>query len=158
VLTVAAVLKIGGATLDETLSARRLARELARVEAGNLPTAVFQVPRETEYSLAFYRDQEIESYDRSAIPPRDHLLITREGFKPETTQLLASRRVSFLGNFRAKLLEYYWVSAPGMVHEHERNWHLAASGYSQDATPSFPDPLDQRLTAKCYLPSGALRI
>jgi len=118
VLTVAAVLKIGGATLDETLSARRLARELARVEAGNLPTAVFQVPRETEYSLAFYRDQVIESYDRGEIPPRDHLLITKEGFKPETTQLLASRRVSFLGNFRAQHLEYYWVSAPGTLHEH----------------------------------------
>jgi 4-amino-4-deoxy-L-arabinose transferase-like glycosyltransferase len=113
VLTVAAVLKIGGATLDETLSARWLAGEIARVEAGYLPTAVFQVPRETEYGLAFYRDQAIASYDRGEIPPRDHILVTREGFKPETIPLLAGRRVSFLGNLRAQHLEYYWVSAPG---------------------------------------------
>ena len=121
ILTVAAVLKIGGNTLDETLSAGPLAREIARVEAGNLPTAIFQVPREIEYGLTFYRNQAIDSYDRGQIPPRDHLLVTSEGFKPETSKLLEGRRVSFLGNFRPQHLEYYWVSAPGMQeiqHEH----------------------------------------
>jgi 4-amino-4-deoxy-L-arabinose transferase-like glycosyltransferase len=112
VLTLAAVLKIGGTTLDEALSARPLAHEIARVEAGNLPTAVFQVSRETEYGLAFYRNQVIDTYERGEIPPRDHLLVTREGFKPDTLKLLEGRRVSFLGNFRAQHLEYYWVSAP----------------------------------------------
>ena len=121
VLAVAAVLKIGGTILDETLSARPLAREISRVGAGNLPTAVFQVPRETEYGLAFYRNQAIENYDLGKVPPRDHVLITREGFKPQTSNLLAGRRVSFLGSFRPQHLEYFWVSAQGtqgMQHGH----------------------------------------
>lgn len=121
VLAVAAILKIGGPTMDATLSARPLALQIARVETGNLPTAVFHVSRETEYGLAFYRNQAIANYDRGEIPIRDHLLVTTEGFRPESTKLLEGRRVSFLGNFRPQHLDYYWVSAPGMQgmhHEH----------------------------------------
>ena len=109
VLTVAAVLKIGGATLDETLSARRLARELARVEAGNLPTAVFQVPRETEYSLAFYRDQVIWRYELGQIPAEEHLVVAPSGSQVEVAKRVAGRRVSYLGSYAPQGLDYFWV-------------------------------------------------
>lgn len=113
VLTVAAILRMGGPTMDATLSARPVAQEIARMEAGTLPTAVTHISRETEYGLAFYRNQKIENYDRGEIPAGDHLLVTGAGFQPEGTKLLEGRRVSFLGNFPPQHLEYYWVSAPG---------------------------------------------
>jgi 4-amino-4-deoxy-L-arabinose transferase-like glycosyltransferase len=116
VLTVAAILKIGGSSVDESLSARPLAAQIARVERGNLPAAVFRVPRETEYGLAFYRNQTIASYERGEIPPRDHLLVTSVGAGPTIVRALPNRRVSFLGNFPPQHLEYYWVSAPAAQH------------------------------------------
>jgi 4-amino-4-deoxy-L-arabinose transferase-like glycosyltransferase len=112
VLTLAAILKIGGATIDESFSVRPLAAEIARVEAGNLPTAVFRVSRETEYGLSFYRNQPIANYARGEVPFRDHLLVTSAGTAPMVVRAFPNRRVSFLGNFPPQHLEYYWVSAP----------------------------------------------
>ncbi len=59
VLAVAAVLKLGTTAIDQKLSARPLAIELASVETHKLPVAVYGVKRELEYGLAFYRDQVI---------------------------------------------------------------------------------------------------
>jgi 4-amino-4-deoxy-L-arabinose transferase-like glycosyltransferase len=110
VLTVAAVLKIGGRALDETLSARPLALEINRAEAGLLPAAVFHVPREVEYGLAFYRNQVIASYDRGEIPHAAHLLVSPEGKQAEITALVKNRRVSLLGTYPPHHLEYYWIA------------------------------------------------
>jgi hypothetical protein len=112
VLAVAAILRIGGPALDEQLTARPLANEIARVEAGYLPAAVYHVPRETEYGLAFYRNQAIQSYDRGEIPSQPHLLVTSEGEVSKLGALIRNRRVSLLGTFPPQRLEYYWVSAP----------------------------------------------
>ncbi len=59
VLSVAAVLKLGTNAIDQKLSARPLAIELAGVETHKLPLAVYGVQREVEYGLAFYRNQAI---------------------------------------------------------------------------------------------------
>lgn len=115
VLTVAAIIRIGGPTLDERLTARPLAREIAVVEAGYLPAAVYHVPREIEYGLAFYRNQRIQSYDRGEIPAQPHLLVTRQRDLPPA---IVNRRVSLLGTFPPQNLEYYWVSAP-IDHGHD---------------------------------------
>jgi 4-amino-4-deoxy-L-arabinose transferase-like glycosyltransferase len=113
VLSVAAILRIGGPTLDQTLTARPLANEIGRVEAGLLPAAVFRVPRETEYGFAFYRNQRIQSYDRGEIPSQPHLLVTSEGELPRLPTILRNRHISLLGVFPPQHLEYYWVSAAG---------------------------------------------
>ena len=63
VLSVAAVLKLGTASIDQTLSARPLAIEIASVETHQLPLAVYGVSREMEYGLTFYRNQTAVRYE-----------------------------------------------------------------------------------------------
>jgi hypothetical protein len=111
VLVVAAVLKIGGVKLDETITARPLAADIARVESGLLPAAVFQVPREVEYGLAFYRNQAIRNYDRGEIPSLAHLVVAPEGKQRQLAAAVPGRRVSLLGTYPPQHLEYYWVAA-----------------------------------------------
>ena len=57
VVTVAAALKFGATALDQEVSSRPLAIELASVEGKKLPLAICGAPREMEYGLAFYRNQ-----------------------------------------------------------------------------------------------------
>ena len=110
VLTVAAALRIGGPALNDTLSARPLAAEIAKMENGALPAAVFQASRETEYGLQFYRDQPIERYERGEIPAGEHVLVAPQGTETQVKSLLEGRRVSYLGTFEAQRLDYYWVA------------------------------------------------
>ena len=113
VLTVAAVLKIGGTMLDEKLTARPLASDIYRVEAGLLPAAVYHIPREVEYGLAFYRNQVIDNYNRGEVPAGAHILVAPDGFDPENPPaFLQNRRVSLLGTYDPQHLQYFWVSAP----------------------------------------------
>ena len=63
VLSVAAVLKLGTTAIDQKLSARPLAIELASVETHQLPLAVCGASREVEYGLAFYRNQVVARYE-----------------------------------------------------------------------------------------------
>ena len=110
-LSVAAVLKIGAPSLDQALSARPLARELASIEVHPLPLAVYGVPRELEYGLNFYRNQTIPRYEWGGIPEQEHLLIAPDNWQAGVTKYTAGRRVSFLGHYAAQRVDYYWVSA-----------------------------------------------
>lgn len=111
VLTVAAVLKIGSTSLDQTLSSRPLAKQIASVEAYSLPLAVFGVRRETEYGLAFYRDQMIVRYERDSIPDAEHLLVAPENSRTEVVRQVGDRRFLLLGHFAPQRVDYYWVAA-----------------------------------------------
>ena len=113
VLTVAAVLKLGTTSIDEKLSARPLAVELAGVETHKLPLAVCGASREVEYGLAFYRDQVIARYESGSVPPTEHLLVSPPSWKAKVTDLTAGRRVSFLGHYEPQNVDYYWVSSLG---------------------------------------------
>ena len=113
VLAVAAVLKIGSASLDQTLSSRPLARQIASVETYSLPLAVFGVRRETEYGLAFYRSETIVRYERDSVPAEEHLLVAPENSRTEVVRQVADRRIVLLGNFAPQHLDYYWVAAAG---------------------------------------------
>jgi hypothetical protein len=104
--------------MDERLSTRVLAKEIARVEAGLLQAATFHVPREVEYGLAFYRNQVISVYERGQIPTQPHLLIMKEGALATLPGSVRSRRVSLLGVYPPQHLEYYWVSAAGSQMDH----------------------------------------
>lgn len=110
VLAVGTVLRLGAPALDSTLSARPLANELARLESKPMPLAVFQVRRETEYGLAFYRNQTISRYERGEIPVGEHLVIAPEGAQVALAKIVAGRRVSYLGSFAPQGLDYYWVA------------------------------------------------
>jgi 4-amino-4-deoxy-L-arabinose transferase-like glycosyltransferase len=110
VLTVGAVLKLGSRPMDETLSARPLAREIAAIETQRLPLAIYHVPRELEYGLTFYRNQLTLNYDWGTIPPQEHLLVAPENSQVEIAKLVAGRRVSFLGHYPAQHVDYYWIA------------------------------------------------
>jgi 4-amino-4-deoxy-L-arabinose transferase-like glycosyltransferase len=120
VLTVAAVLKIGSASLDQTLSARPLAREIASVETHVLPLAVQGVRREVEYGLGFYRNQVIVRYERDRVPAEEHLLVVPENSQEEVAKQLGGRRVLLLGHFIPQHVDYYWVSAVSSPARSER--------------------------------------
>jgi dolichyl-phosphate-mannose-protein mannosyltransferase len=111
VLAVAALLKIGAAVVDETLSARPVARQLASMELKPLPVAVLGVARETEYGLTFYRNQSISRYELKQVPTDQHLLLIPQGARAAIPQFVRGRRVSYLGEFPPQHLEFYWVAA-----------------------------------------------
>ena len=111
VLAVAAVLKIGSASLDQALSSRPLARQIASVESYSLPLAVFAVRRETEYGLTFYRNQTIGRYEKDGVPAAEHLLVAPENSRTEVVRQVADRRILLLGHFAPQHVDYYWVAA-----------------------------------------------
>jgi 4-amino-4-deoxy-L-arabinose transferase-like glycosyltransferase len=113
VLAVTAILRLGAPAVDSTLSARPLASEISQLENRPLPLAVFHVSRETEYGLAFYRDQIIGRYELAQVPAGEHLLVAPEGSQAAVAKEAAGRRVLYLGSFAPQGLNYYWVSAAG---------------------------------------------
>ncbi len=118
VLAVAAVLKLGSVSLDQTLSTRPLAREIAGVETHSLPLAVYGLRREIEYGLAFYRNQVIVRYEKDGVPAEEHLLIAPGNSQTEVARQLTGRRVLLLGHFAPQHLDYYWIAAAGLKSAH----------------------------------------
>jgi 4-amino-4-deoxy-L-arabinose transferase-like glycosyltransferase len=116
VLAVAAVLKIGTVAIDDKLSTRPLALELASVETHKLPVAVCGASREVEFGLAFYRNQFIARYERGSVPAGEHLLIAPPSWIDNIVQQTSGRRVSLLGHYAPQNLNYYWVSANSGKH------------------------------------------
>jgi 4-amino-4-deoxy-L-arabinose transferase-like glycosyltransferase len=118
VLTVGAVLKLGSASLDQTLSARPLALDISSMETHPLPLAVSRVPRELEYGLTFYRNRLTFNYDWGSVPREEHLLVAPENSQLEIENLMAGRRVSYLGHYAAQHVDYFWVAAAGTESTH----------------------------------------
>ena len=118
VLTVGAVLKLGSVALDQTLSARPLALEIAGMETHPLPLAVYHVRRELEYGLTFYRNQLTFNYDWGSVPQEEHLLVAPENSQSEIAKLVPGRRVSYLGHYAAQHVDYFWIAAAKTVSAH----------------------------------------
>jgi 4-amino-4-deoxy-L-arabinose transferase-like glycosyltransferase len=110
VVAVGALLKIGAFQADESLSARPIARQLAQMETKPMPIAVFGTRRETEFGLAFYRNQEISSYETGNILLEEHLVVAPSGSRDAIAAMVPERRVLYLGTFQAQNLDYYWVA------------------------------------------------
>ncbi len=111
VLSVAAILRIGAPAVDQAVSARPVARQLATMEINVLPLAVLGVRRETEYGLAFYRNQRISRYELHQVPAEGHLLVILAGARQVLPQFVGQRRVVDLGEYAPQRLEFYWVAA-----------------------------------------------
>jgi 4-amino-4-deoxy-L-arabinose transferase-like glycosyltransferase len=111
VLTVGAVVKLGSGSLDQILSARPLAHEIAAVEMHPLPLAVYHVRRELEYGLTFYRNHLTFNYDWGSVPQEEHLLVALENSQVEIARLVAGRRVTYLGHCPAQHVDYFWIAA-----------------------------------------------
>ncbi len=117
VLGLAFLLRVSAPLIDRAQSARSVAGELQRLDTRGAPLAAFNVPRELEYGLDFYRNQPVMRYERHQVPGGDHLLIARSGSEPRLDPFLAGRRLSHVGGFPPQNLEFYWVSM-GMAHHH----------------------------------------
>ena len=111
VLAVGATLKLGSTVIDQTLSARPLAQEIASIETHPRLLAVYHVGRELEYGLTFYRNQLTFNYDWGTVPQQEHLLVAPENSQVEIAKLVAGRRVSYLGHYGAQRVDYFWVAA-----------------------------------------------
>jgi 4-amino-4-deoxy-L-arabinose transferase-like glycosyltransferase len=117
-LAVSAGLRWGSVSLDQKLSARPLALEIASEEIHPLPLAVYHVRRELEYGLTFYRNRLTFNYDWGRVPLEEHLLVAPENSQVEIAKLVAGRRVSYLGHYAAQRVDYYWVAAAGKASTH----------------------------------------
>jgi len=113
VVAVAAVMKLGTTAIDQTLSARPLAVELASVETHPMPVALYGVSRELEYGLVFYRNQILLHYESGIVPAEEHLLVAPATWKDNVAGQTAGRRVLLLGHDASQSVDYYWVSAAG---------------------------------------------
>ncbi|HUJ95387.1 MAG TPA: glycosyltransferase family 39 protein [Terriglobales bacterium] len=110
-LIVTAVLRLGAPSLDATLSARPVAAEISRLGAGPLPLVLWLVPRETEFGLQFYGNQEIVRYETGKLPRGQLLLLAPEAWQKHVAKLAGDRRVSYLGSNAPQGIDYYWVAA-----------------------------------------------
>jgi 4-amino-4-deoxy-L-arabinose transferase-like glycosyltransferase len=117
-LVVGVMLRLGSVALDQTYSARPLAREIAGMETHPLPLAVYHVRRELEYGLTFYQNQPTFNYDWGSVPQGEHLLVAPENSQVEIAKLVTGRRVSYLGHYPAQRVDYYWVAAAGAASAH----------------------------------------
>jgi 4-amino-4-deoxy-L-arabinose transferase-like glycosyltransferase len=110
IVALAVGLRFGALPLDETLSTRPVANELANLDSHHLPLAVFLAPRETEFGLAFYRDQVVSDYQMRQIPAGEHIVVAAQGFQRSIAKE-SGRKVTYLGNFAPQKLEYFYVAA-----------------------------------------------
>jgi hypothetical protein len=72
--------------------------------------AAFNVQRELEYGLAFYRNRPVMRYERGEVPAPAHLLITRHANPADVDNILGGRPRVRLGSNARQALEFYWVS------------------------------------------------
>jgi len=108
VVALSLAIRSGALPLDESLSARPVAKALAGFDPHHLPIAVFLVPRETEFGLSFYRDQSVGRYELHQIPSKEHLLVAAEGFEKSIAKE-TGRRPVFLGRFAPQKLEFFYL-------------------------------------------------
>ncbi len=118
VLGLAFVLRLGAPLIDRTQSARPVANELSRLNTRSAQVAAFNITRETEYGLDFYRNEPLQRYERGEVPVGDHLLLARSGSELQLVAFVNGRRLSHVGSFPAQKLEFFWVSAAAAGHQH----------------------------------------
>lgn len=110
IVALAIAIRLGAEPLDEKLSSRPVANELANYDPHHLPVAVFLVPRETEFGLAFYRNRVIDRYELKQIPEGEHLVVAAQGFQRGIVDK-AGRKAVLLGAFPPQKLEFLYVPA-----------------------------------------------
>lgn len=110
IFLLAFLLRVAAPAMDMKYSTRPLAADIATRESRPAELAVFGAPRDVEYGLAFYRNHVVRRYERGEIPAGDHLVIAPEGSRTKLERLVPGRRVSQVGGFPARRLEYFWVS------------------------------------------------
>src|SRR5947209_751687 len=110
VLAIGFLLRPSAGILDQVTSARVVN---AQLESFGIPApslAVFNVKREVECGLNFYRNHPINRYERDGVPPRNHVVIAKEGSEDAVKALVGDRTVRRIGGLPPQHLEYFLVS------------------------------------------------
>jgi 4-amino-4-deoxy-L-arabinose transferase-like glycosyltransferase len=89
--TLVFLLGFHGHDLDVNYSARPLAREMERLAPDTRLVVVQDVRRDMVYGLAFYRNEEPLSYDRTGVPDEQHLLVIKTSEIGDLPGLLPGR-------------------------------------------------------------------
>jgi 4-amino-4-deoxy-L-arabinose transferase-like glycosyltransferase len=97
--------------IDLTYSARPLSNILTQITTPGEPVAVYEVRRDLEYGLSFYRDKQVINYDRDGVPAQQHILLVRESSVDKLSQILKGRTYEPLFKYPAQNLIVYSVSA-----------------------------------------------
>jgi 4-amino-4-deoxy-L-arabinose transferase-like glycosyltransferase len=97
--------------IDLTFSARPLSRILDRIATPGEVVAVYDVRRDMEYGLSFYRDKQVWNYERRGIPEGKHLLVARVSSISKLRTLLQGRTYDPLFEYPAQNLVVYEVAA-----------------------------------------------
>ena len=115
VLGIAFVVRVAAPTIDATQSARPVAEQLHALDyPATSPVLLFQVKRETEYGLRFYRGSgSAIHYDGGPLPVTSALILTRAGSRPALESSLPKNVVlSHVADFAPQKLEFYMASPP----------------------------------------------
>jgi 4-amino-4-deoxy-L-arabinose transferase-like glycosyltransferase len=110
VIALGFLLRPAASVLDLATSARTVDRELTKDGAPQGPIAVFNVKRDVEYGLNFYRNQPIVNYERDGVPAQSHVVIARQGSQDAVQALAGDRNIKPLGSFPPQHLEFFLVS------------------------------------------------
>lgn len=104
------LLRPAAPVIDSVKSARSVSAGLAELRLPMEPVAVFNVNREVEYGLNFYRNGPISRYERDGVPLEAHVLIAREGSMEAVQAVAGPRQITKLGNFAPQHLDIFLVS------------------------------------------------
>lgn len=112
VVALAFVIRFASPTIDLKNSSRPIVEQIAAIPgaASVHRVAVFGVPRDIEYGLNYYENAPIANYDRGEIPAGAHVLVARAG-SAAALQMMLGQRVTPAGEFAARKLAIYFVSA-----------------------------------------------
>jgi 4-amino-4-deoxy-L-arabinose transferase-like glycosyltransferase len=110
VVALAVALRFGSGPLDDTLSARPVVTALDQFDPHHLPVAVFLIPRETEFGLSFYRDQNPFRYESRQVPDGEHLVVVAKQYSRGVSKA-AGRKAVYLGEFAPQKFDYFYVPA-----------------------------------------------
>ncbi|HZL50591.1 MAG TPA: glycosyltransferase family 39 protein, partial [Terracidiphilus sp.] len=116
-IVVALVFLLGlhGKDLDLNYSARPLAREIQHLAPNESILAVYQVRRDLDYGLAFYRNNPTVHYTAedcpASVPAQEHILVIPTKDMAELNQCLVNRVYKPLFLYDTQGLEVYKVYA-----------------------------------------------
>ena len=110
-LAIGFLLRPAASVIDQANSARAIQAELHAAGApARMPMAVFNVKRDVEYGLNYYRNQPVTRYERDGIPAGKHLLAAPEGSRDAVSSKVAPRHVARIGRLSQQHVELFLVS------------------------------------------------
>lgn len=110
VIALALGIRLGAQVIDQTLSARPVWQQVADLNPHHVPLALFLLPRETEFGLRFYSNQEMPRYEQGQVPEGEHIVVAAEGYARGVLKD-SGRKPTLLAHFAAQRLDIFYVPA-----------------------------------------------